>query len=36
MKPIGMIILAGFFTPFFTKDQLAIHDMVTDTFVIDD
>lgn len=36
MKPISVLIIAGFVTPFFSKNKLSIHDMLTDTFVIED
>lgn len=36
MKPIGILILAGFVTPFNSKNKLAIHDMAANTIVIED
>lgn len=35
-KPLGIIIIAGFITPFFSKMQQSIHDMLTDTVVIEE
>lgn len=36
MKPLSILIIAGFVTPFFSKRKLSIHDMITHTFVIED
>ncbi len=35
-KPISVLILAGFITPFFSKMRLSIHDMLANTFVMED
>lgn len=36
MKPISILIIAGFITPFFSKNKQSIHDMVAGTIVIKD
>ncbi|MFA6236157.1 MAG: RDD family protein [Bacteriovorax sp.] len=36
MKPLSIIILAGFVTPFFSKSKLSIHDMIVHTLVIEE
>lgn len=36
MKPISILIVAGFVTPFFSKQRLSIHDMVMKTLVVED
>ncbi|MDD4974918.1 MAG: RDD family protein [Bacteriovorax sp.] len=36
MKPLSIVILAGFITPFISKKHLSIHDMLSDTLVIED
>jgi uncharacterized RDD family membrane protein YckC len=36
MKPISILIIAGFITPFISKKRLSIHDMVCNTIVVDD
>jgi uncharacterized RDD family membrane protein YckC len=33
-KPMGILLIAGFITPFFSKKRLSIHDMLSDTVVI--
>lgn len=35
-KPLSILIIAGFITPFFSKMRLSIHDMLAGTFVIED
>ncbi|MBC7429362.1 MAG: RDD family protein [Bacteriovorax sp.] len=35
-KPLSIVIIAGFITPFFSKKRLSIHDMLADTIVIED
>lgn len=34
-KPLGILLLAGFFVPFFNKKNLALHDYLAETVVID-
>ena len=34
-KPLGIIIIAGFITPFISKKEQSIHDMLTNTIVIE-
>jgi uncharacterized RDD family membrane protein YckC len=36
LKPLSVILIAGFITPFYTKKRLSIHDMLSGTFVIDE
>lgn len=36
MKPLSIVIIAGFITPFISKKRLSIHDMLTHTFVIEE
>jgi uncharacterized RDD family membrane protein YckC len=36
LKPFGILIIAGFVTPFFSKKKLSIHDMLSHTFVVKD
>lgn len=36
MKPLGIIILAGFIMPFFSKQKMSIHDKVVHTLVIEE
>jgi uncharacterized RDD family membrane protein YckC len=36
LKPLSIIILAGFITPFFSKNRLSIHDMIAETIVIEE
>lgn len=36
MKPISILIIVGFITPFFSKNRQSIHDMVAGTIVIKD
>lgn len=35
-KPISILLIAGFVTPFLSKKRLSVHDMITDTFVIEE
>lgn len=35
VKPISIILLAGFITPFFAKKRASLHDMASHTFVIE-
>ncbi|MGZ3807010.1 MAG: RDD family protein [Bacteriovorax sp.] len=36
MKPLSILLIAGFITPFFSKKRLSIHDMLAGTFVIEE
>jgi uncharacterized RDD family membrane protein YckC len=36
MKPISIILIAGFITPFISKKALSVHDFLAKTIVIKD